>query len=389
MRCKAALAKAAFAATLLVAGLVSCAGEEVSISPLPTGSETSDLGSGVRPLSFGPGYKGSPTWSSSGERIAFTVDGYVVDKSLRGGEPSRWTPRDFGATEIEAHTGETMLLLGEDGENAEVETLYEALGNDGDSPEVSEISPDILAAEQLGESDAVLAAIRDGSEGSEISVVRKDGVGRSFGEPIEGSVTGLSLSPNQRRAVLAVAPPGEENASELRLLDLANGSGGEIARLGEGREIFGSPQWTESGIYYVAGTEESEDESSSLYGLYRVPEGSNRAERAPGVGSEFAASSIKASPDGTKLAIIGRLYANSPTNLHILDLRNETFTPATSSEDMEIKNGPKDMAWSPDGESIAIVARGSFSNPTVRAASADSLLEEFYNLYEVPVGDAR
>ena len=41
----------------------------------------------------------------------------------------------------------------------------------------------------------------------------------------------------------------------------------------------------------------------------------------------------------------------------------------TVNEDMEIKTGPDDLAWSPDGESIAIVA----------------LLEDFYNLYEVPV----
>lgn len=357
-------------------------GGEVSISPLPTGSGTSDLGPGVRPLTFGPGYKSSPIWSSNGERIAFTVDGYVVDKPLRGGETQRWTARDLGATEIEAHDGQSITLVAGNAESNTTGTLYTSLG--GDSPEVSEAAAEVLAAESLGES--TLAAIRDGSDSSVVSLVRDDGIGRSFGDPVEGIVSGLSLSPSQSRATLAVAPPGEEAASELRVLDLANGSGGEVATLEDGRQIFGSPQWTESGIYFVAGTEESGEENSSLYGLYRIPEGSRQPEAAPGVGSDFAASSIQASPDGTKLAVIGRSHANAPTNLHILDLEADTLESATSSEDMEIKNGPSDMAWSPDGESVAIIARGSFSNPTVRSASADSLLEEFYNLYEVPVG---
>ncbi len=399
MRYKTALAARTLAVvSILAAGLLSfgCGGGgEVSISPLPTGDGSSDLGPGVRPLSFGPGYKGSPRWSSDGERIAFTVDGYVMDKPLRGGEMQRWTARDFGATEIESHSGQAMILLGEsgedDGESDEADasgTLYRSLGEGGgDSPDVSEIAPEVFAAEPLGEGEAALAAIRHGPDESEVSLVRGDEVGRTFGDPIEGRVSGLSLSPDQSRAALAVAPPGGEAATELRALDLAGGSSVEVASLEGGRQIFGSPQWTESGIYYVAGTVESGEENSSLFGLYRVPEGSSQPEPAPGVGSDFAASSIQASPDGSKLAIIGRLYANSPTNLHILDLRTDAFTSATSSEDMEIKNGPRDMAWSPDGESVAIVARGSFSNPTVRAASADSLLDEFYNLYEVPVED--
>jgi TolB protein len=57
---------------------------------------------------------------------------------------------------------------------------------------------------------------------------------------------------------------------------------------------------------------------------------------------------------------------------------------------MDIKTGPDDLAWSPDGESVAIVARGALSEePHVRAGPADSLLEDFYNLYEVPVEDAK
>ena len=56
---------------------------------------------------------------------------------------------------------------------------------------------------------------------------------------------------------------------------------------------------------------------------------------------------------------------------------------------MDIKTGPDDLAWSPDGESVAIVARGALSDePSVHAGPADALLEDFYNLYEIPVESA-
>lgn len=379
-------------AVLLAAMLLyGCAGaREETISPLPTGgSGSSELGPGVTPLSHGPGYKGSPNWSPDGERISFTVDGYVVDKPLRGGDLRRWTARDFGAKEIESNTGQSVLILGEDDEETDDPgSLYRSLPS-GDSSTVNEVAPDVLTAEPVGRGEAVLAAIQSAPEESSIALVRGDGVERIFGDSIEGSVSGLSFSPGGRQVALAVAPPGEETVSDLRVFDLSDGSESELLSLEGGRQIFGAPQWAESGIYYVAGvagTDEGDGgESSSLYGLYRIPEGSRDPESAPGLGGDFAASSIQLSPDGSKLAVIGRLHANSPTNLHILDLQTDTLQGATSSEDMEIKNGPRDMAWSPDSQSVAIVARGSFSNPRVRAASADSLLDEFYNLYEVPV----
>ncbi|MCV4593487.1 hypothetical protein OFC51_31040, partial [Escherichia coli] len=58
---------------------------------------------------------------------------------------------------------------------------------------------------------------------------------------------------------------------------------------------------------------------------------------------------------------------------------------ATKNEGMEIKSGPEDLAWAPDGRSVAIVARGVFSGPRVESAPAEALLREFYNLYEVPL----
>ncbi|MDQ5818941.1 MAG: hypothetical protein M3334_11275, partial [Actinomycetota bacterium] len=62
--------------------------EEISIQPLPSLEGRSDpgLGPGTRPLSSGPGYKGSPSWSPQGGRVAFTMDGYAVDKSVTAGD---------------------------------------------------------------------------------------------------------------------------------------------------------------------------------------------------------------------------------------------------------------------------------------------------------------
>jgi TolB protein len=105
------------------------------------------------------------------------------------------------------------------------------------------------------------------------------------------------------------------------------------------------------------------------------------------VGENFVAASIRVSPDGERLAIIGRLNPQAPTNLYVLDPLAEDLTAVTTNEDMEIKTGPDDLAWSPGGESVVVVARGAPSTePEVHAAPAVRLLEDFYNLYEIPVG---
>ncbi len=86
--------------------------------------------------------------------------------------------------------------------------------------------------------------------------------------------------------------------------------------------------------------------------------------------------------------MIGHLNPQSPTNLYVLDLAAEELEAVTTNEDMEIKTGQDDLAWSPDGKSVVIVARGALSGePVVHAAPANALLEDFYNLYEVPVDD--
>jgi Tol biopolymer transport system component len=106
------------------------------------------------------------------------------------------------------------------------------------------------------------------------------------------------------------------------------------------------------------------------------------------VGKDFVAASIRVSPDGGRLAVIGRLNPQSPINLYVLDLAAEELEALTTNEDMEIKTGQDDLAWSPSGKSVVIVARGALSGePIVHAAPASTLLEDFYNLYEVPVED--
>jgi TolB protein len=104
------------------------------------------------------------------------------------------------------------------------------------------------------------------------------------------------------------------------------------------------------------------------------------------VGEDFVASSIRISPDDTRLAVIGRLSPKSPINLYVLDPAAKKLEAVTANEDMEIKTDPDDLAWSPDGKNVTIVARGvPSSEPEVRTEPAVRLVRDFYNLYEVPI----
>jgi hypothetical protein len=205
---------------------------------------------------------------------------------------------------------------------------------------------------------------------------------------IGGRVTGLSLSPDGRSAALAVRAAG--HTFELHTFDLRAGVHRRIAMLDEGLEIFGAPQWTKEGICYVVGKEAASvgGGTAPLYDLYSLTPGTGGSQPTPGVGEDFVASSIRVSPGGGRLAVIGRLNPNAPVNLYVLDLAAQDLEAVTTNEDMQIKTGPDDLAWSPGGDSVAIVARGALSDePRVRAAPKRALLEDFYNLYEIPVGD--
>ena len=385
---------ARWSAVLAVAALAAgCAhaDEEVFIAPLVPAAGRIDpgLGPGTRAYSSGPGFKGSPNWSPGGDRIAFTVDGYVVDRPTGSGDLRRWTTRDFIAEDTEWISDDTLMILGAappSGTDEISSSLYRARA--GEDPlelervgkEVSAISPG---------RGGLIFAHANGPRESRLALTRGGKIKRHYSRPIGGRVAALSLSPEGEEAILAVRPPGDRETSELHVFDLQKGREREIARLGGNQEILGTPQWTEEGLYFVAGksnTPVDRDGSEPIYEIYRVPEEGGAPQPAPGVGEDFVAASIRVSPDGSRMAVVGRLNPKSPTNLYVLDPLAKNLTAVTTNEDMEIKTGPDDLAWSPGGESVAVIARGTLSTePEVRAAPADRLLEDFYNLYEIPV----
>src|SRR5215208_6963663 len=377
-------------AAVIVAG---CAHKEVSIAPLVPAAGRVDpgLGPGTRALSSGPGYKGSPSWNPGGDRIAFTIDGYVVDKPTDSGDLRRWTTRDFIAEDTEWVSDDTLMTLGAAppaGTDEISSSLYRARAGE-DSLELEIVGKEVSA---IGpDREGLIFALGKGIHESGLAQTRGGGkVSRLYSRPIKGRVAALSLSSDGEEAVLAVRPPGDRETSVLHVFDRRKGRGREITRLDGNQEILGTPQWTEHGLYFVAGeknTPVDRDGSEPLYEIYRVPEEGGAPEPAPGVGEDFVAASIRVSPDGKRLAVIGRLNPNSPTNLYVLDPLAKDLTAVTMNEDMEIKTGPEDLAWSPGGQSVAVIARGTPSTePEVRAAPADRLLRDFYNLYEIPVG---
>ena len=401
---RSSLPQAACAALLAVALFLLAGGclhpsQETSIPPLPAagGGVNPGLGAEAQPLSSGPGYKGSPSWSPQGDRVAFTVDGYVVDRPVRTGDTRRWTTKEFVAEDVEWTSAGGLAILGSASGPAPAAeapmSVYRARPGEG-SLGVREISTDVLAMSPAPGGEGLIVALSTGRYRSELAMLRNDGaVERIYTSPVGGRVTGLSLSPDGRSVVLAVRTAGSPAAFELHTWDLRAGAHRRVARLEEGLEVIGAPQWTQEGICYVVGKEGTAGGGGTepLYDLFTVAPDSGVPEPTPGVGEDFVASSIRVSPGGKSLAIVGRLNPQAPINLYVLDLAAQDLEDLTVNEDMEIKTGPDDLAWSPGGESIAIVARGALSEePRVHAASKGSLLEDFYNLYEVPVeGRAR
>ena len=387
----------ALLAAVLLAGCVH-EDEGVPIEPLAPAAGRVDpgLGPGTRALSSGPGYKGSPGWNPDGGRISFTVDGYVVDRPTTSEEPRRRTTRDFVATDAEWTSDDTLMILGaaptsSSGESPE-SSLYRA-NAEGDSLELQRIAKGVLAMSP-GEEGLTLA-LKRGAHGSSLALARGGGeiYGLYAGSHIEGRVAALSLSPDGDEAIMALRPPGDRGTSELRTFDLRGGTGRGLTRLDGEQEILGTPQWTEQGLYFVAGKPTSSVDANGaepLYKLFSVPSAGGVPELARGVGEDFVASSIRVSPDGKRLAVIGRLNPKSPPNLYVLDPAAQKLTAVTANEDMEIKTGPDDLAWSPDGKNIAIIARGIPSaEPEIRPDPAGVLLKDFYNLYEIPVSEER
>lgn len=387
---------------LAVALLAGCGAErEVSsIEPVPSSREVNNPELGppaVDPLSFGPGEKDSPSWSPSGERVAFIVDGYVSDKALSSENATRRTTRDLGAKRVTwPASGEDLVILGEGvpsqypGEH-DTHPLYVTRSDEGQL-KIERLAERALAMSDSAGGEPLVAALESGPY--ESRVFRVDPEEReleSYPDPIEGRVEEISVAPGGERALATVVAPGTESSEryEIHALDLRTGETERLARLGPGVEIFGAPQQTAGGIYYVAGEREESQEGDIQYSLYNLPEGSGSPEPASGVGQDFLASSIEVSPDGSRLALLGRRDSGSATNLYVLDLSDGSLYSATANENMEIRSGVDSLDWRPDGESVAIIARSDISGPRVYEGSASNLLATFYNLYEISVVDLR
>lgn len=370
--------------------------EGTPISPSPVGQRPADfgLGPGIRPLSSGPGDKGSPNWSVSGERIAFVVDGYVVEKRINESEARRQTTRDFGAKRVTWTSSGRLAVLAEDSisdprtastsSEDPPQSVYST--SPDDSLSVDKLATRVSAMASTTEEDGLLVALREGSSASRLAIVRRNGAVQTYGEVIDGEVTALSVIPNGDRAIATVQKPGPERNFEILSFSFPENRFQTLASLRAGLRVFGTPQWTSNGIYYVAGEKPgARDEVSPDYNLYRLAPGSNRPELAPGVGEDFVASSLKRNPEGDLLAVIGRRNPSSPVNLYVLRPGVGNLLAATTNENMEIKTETEDLAWSGDGSRVAIVARTVLSEPRVYDVPVDALVSDFYNIYEAPI----
>src|SRR3712207_3552023 len=134
---------------------------------------SSDVCSSDLPLSSGPGYKGSPSWSPQGGRVAFTMDGYAVDKSVTAGDLRRWPTRDFGAQEAEWTSESSLMILAvEPGEASR--SVYRTSSEDG-SLEVQKVAADVLAMSPVPERDYLIVAFETRSRDSILVLMRPSG----------------------------------------------------------------------------------------------------------------------------------------------------------------------------------------------------------------------
>ena len=367
--------------------------EEVAIEPAaPTGtSDDLDLGPGVRPLSLGPGDKSSPRVSPSGDRLAFILDGSVVEKSLNTQDLRRRTEQGLFATSADWLSQEDLVVLSsrEEGEAQDKASSLSVVRTE-DPSGTSELAEGVQATGTQADGRAIAAVVEmpgSGATGTALLRMREGGEAmRLFPVDLRGRVSNLSLSPDGREALLAVQIDSGSDVGRVEILTyrFSEGKPERAALLDEGLEVIGAPQRTTRGIYFVAG-EEGDKEAD--YTLYRVPEGAKVYEPAREVGEDFIPASIAVSPDGETLAVLGRRNSRSPTDLYVLDLASEALEALTANENMEIKTKPRDLAWSPDAGYVLVVARGILAGPKVYRSPARDLSSAFYNVYGVPVSE--
>jgi Tol biopolymer transport system component len=359
----------------------------ISLQPAPEERDRTDLGlgPGVRPLTTGPGDKSSPSFSPDGKRLAFVIDGYAAVSPV--GSQGYWTkvPVEISAARVSwTSPGGRMIISGEELLSGEEYPVHLFPGDDRPREPVR-AAEEVLAAVPVPRDGGLLVAVEGKGSRSVLALLNPDGKsGRVYPE-IDGRITNLSPTPDGDRAIAVTQGEEPDSPAALHYVNLSDGSSTRLVRLKSGMQVSGLPQWTKEGIYFVATEGVSSEEKDLRYRLYRIPGNSDEAEPAPEAGEKFVASSLRASPKGDKLAIIGRRNLGSGTELYVLDPETGDFRSATSNEDMEIKTGPYDLSWSPDGSSVAILARGVLSAPEARPAPAHALTVDFYNVYEVPV----
>src|SRR5215204_5087599 len=295
--------------------------EEIAIPPTQTEPDLDlGLGPGARPLSFGPGDKGSPRVSPSGERVAFVLDGYVVEKPISTQIFRSRTPKDFGAGQTEWLLNGDLAVLSPKGEEGSAKTapapnsLFAAPPNKptaDSSPDMRKFAESVGAAGAVPGGGAVAAVVTfPTAEPAMSRLVLLQGSEEPMSiylKSIEGHVTGLSVSPDGRQAALAVrrntddAGDQEMSRFEVQVYQFSEGVSPRIAIVPEGMEILGAPQWTQEGVYFLAG--EAADPIGTArsgepvtYALYRTSEGSSTPAPVRGVGEDFVAASISTSP---------------------------------------------------------------------------------------------
>ena len=212
---------AALLAVLFFAGCMP-ADEERSIEPLSAagGGANPGLGPGTHPLSSGPGYKGSPSWSPRGDRIAFTVDGYVADKPVDAGGLRRWTVEDFVAEDAEWTSESSLPIFGlASGSVAEVgppvgteevpRSVYQARTHEG-SPDVERVATEILAMSPGPEGKGLIVVLEIAPYTSGLALIQEDGA--HAGLALDGDASAVHLDYLLAYGEPEPAPPGSARA---------------------------------------------------------------------------------------------------------------------------------------------------------------------------------
>jgi len=289
-----------------------------------------DVASGeARQLTSHPGYDTSPLWSPDGKQIAFAgnrhgnFDTFVIAAS--GGSPQRLTWHSESES-LHSWIGNDGLLLG-----STRERWYNQYGR---GRGLWSVGTDASTPRLVGDFPSGRAAVSP--DGEWICYERGSGDIR-------------------RRAYRGSA------SSALWLFNRNSGEHRELTRF-DGNDLC--PQWSADGgtVYFLSDRATSGNEQGRDLGLWRVAIDGGAAEvvHHPGDGQSLRYLSI--APES------GMLISELGTGLVMIDGQSGAasalavrggFDPIVPSEmDVTVSSGASGLALSPDGETIAFVARG-------------------------------